>query len=423
MGGFVSKDDSCPQTQGPVKTINHDKMLQNIDDMFKSVHATQVTDLPLADEYSSTSDIDVSTIRPMKGGASFNYTRNRYQKYEDKLKTGMKGGDGNLNAPGTQATPVASKSTNEVVDESKNKNANYLDVDIADFDTAEADIPSASNEADIAAQREELKKMMEAAADSLDEDRENRDPLKRPEQPVERPEEAEGFDIGRQMGGMTVDREVESIRSLLLNTNKAQRGGNGINNDANGMDQDMDDSLRMVRDTLLNNQMGGNMVFSATSDNSVNINELTLSATSENPIDYNLLMRGGAKNKKNQNKIDSEQSGGEIDDDSTSTSTTETESESENEDSSESEISSTTTKSENDFSDLGIDVTDIMRLQKGIDKRQNRSNFLRGDYVMTSNSDHNYKISGRPYFSSQSSEYQNEVASEFLNTIRSRNRA
>ena len=424
MGGFVSKDDSRPQ--GPVKTINHNKMLQNIDEMFKSVHATQVTDLPHSDGYSSTSDVDVSTIRPMTGGGSFTYTRNRYQKYEDKLRAAMRGGNGDA-APGPQATPVkeAEKVEVDVVEP---------DVDIEDFETAEADVPS--TDADLAEQRKKLKEMMDAAADSLDENREDRDPLLRPEPQAERPDEMEGMDIGRQMGGMTVDREIENIRSFLLNTNNAQRGGDG-------MEQDMDDSLKMARDSLLNNQMGGNMVFSATSENPidynliaqaggniqlsatsdlpVNVNASTLSATSENPIDYNLLMRGGAK--KNQTKVDSEQSGGDDMDDSSSSTTTEEKSSSSSSEGDKDDDDSSTSSSNDVLSDVGIDITDIMRLQRGIDKRQNRSNFLRGDYVMTSNSDNNYKISGRPYFSSQSSEYQNEVASEFLNTMRSRNRS
>jgi hypothetical protein len=408
--GLSGSKPTCPPSS--INSINHDKMLQNIDHMFRSVNATQVTDLPLTDAYSATSDIDVSTIRPMAGGATFSYTRNRYQVYENKLHAAaMKGGDGN--------EPAGTRATLEAVEAEKTEETEETEVRV-------------EAEAEETAEEKMLKKkrMGETVLAALGEvgEAEAVDMMDRPKAIGARP--AEGYDIGRQMGGMTVDREIENIRSFLLNTN-AQRGGGN-------MDNDMDLNLRMVRDNLLN-QAGGNMVFSATSENPVDYNlvmqnggaafsatsdnpidynviaqaggSLPFSATSENPVDYNMLMRGGAK-------VDSDQSGGDIISDP---SDSDTESDSDLTEDSESESSGSA--SDSDISGAGIDITDIMRLQRGIDKRQNRSNFLRGDYVLTSNSDQNYKISGRPYFSSQSSEYQNEVASEFLNTLRSRNRS
>jgi hypothetical protein len=394
--GLSGSKPTCPP--GNVNSIDHDKMLQNIDHMFRSVNATQITDMPLTDAYSATSDIDVSTLRPMVGGSTFVYNRNRYQVYENKLLNAMTGGDGNGNGnedpPATRGEPAE--------DEEK------VDVDVEDELKVEDDAEKVDMEAKV-----------------LDMLKDNNNPLDRPEdKPLPSGDAGDGYDIGRQMGGMTVDREIENIRSFLLNTN-TQRGGGE-------MDNSMDLSLKMVRDNLLN-QAGGNMVFSATSENPVdynmvmqgggipfsatsenpvNMNAAALSATSENPVDYNFLMRGGSK------KVDSDQSGGDIISDPS-----ESDTESDSDITEDSDSVSESEASDSSISDAGVDVTDIMRLQRGIDKRQNRSNFLRGDYVLTSNSDNNYKISGRPYFSSQSSEYQNEVASEFLNTLRSRNRS
>ena len=415
MGGSASKPSPSKDHTNP---INHDKMLSDIDQMFRSVNATHASELPMTDKYSSTSDVDVSTVRPMAGGASFTYTRNRYQKYEDKLMGAMRGGNGaNGDAPAPAPGPAAVPSgpIADVLPVPDNVN----DVPApapAPSDLAADTVADADEEAKKRANADEIA----ALVGELDE----QNPVKgadmdQPEASGDAGDNMTGgrFDIGRQLGGMTVDREIENIRSFLMNTSNSQRGGNG-------MDRDMDNDLRMVRDNLLNNQMGGSMVFSdtsdapvdynlvaqaggamgfsATSDAPVNVNVADLSATSENPIDYN-MMRGGAD-------VDDSSSGSDSDTSLDDSSMSDEDSRSD----SDSSISD---------SDIGIDISSIMKIQRGIDKRQNRSNFLRGDYVLTSNSDQNYKIGERPYFSSQSSEYQNEVASEFLNTLRSRNRS
>jgi hypothetical protein len=454
----------------PVESINHDKMLSNIEHMFRSENATQVTDMPMTDvrNYSSTSPVDVSTIRPsMTGGTNIVYTRNRYQKYEDMLMKAMKGGgcgNGEEQTGGHGPIPLP-----RLLGGDEDIVANPLVVDVEGDVEGDAELPLIPAPTDVDEVRPEEKQVIndedakqealrliqgQSAAAGL---------MSRP---------GNNFDIGRQMGGMSVDREIENIRSFLLNTNNAQHGGNAEENE-------MDFNLRMVRDNLLNGQNGGAQAFSATSENPIdynmvmrggaNVNQVfsatsenpamfggnlnqafsatsdapvdymiggaqgfsatsdvpvnymnmtggaqAFSVTSENPIDYNLVMRGGGPSDTSEG---SDMSGGDIIDQPSDSE----ESDSSFTDSDSDSVSASV--SESSISDVGVDITDIMRLQRGINRRQNRSNFLRGDYVLTSNSDKNYKIQGRPYFSSQSSEYQNEVASEFLNTLRSRNRS
>ena len=386
----MGQGSSTPGREQPVE-FNQDMMIADIGRMFSSDSATQVTEnIPQTDihNFSSTSPVDVSTVRPaeMVGGGRLNYSRNRYQKFEERLGISnanrdiadglvQLGGDGDGNVAAGQA-PQASQTLEDAVpvpDAPK---------PAADGDDAGTDAETDAGTDEKAPGDSSLEKdvdalLREAAAAAVEEDHGN--PL-------------------TQMGGMTADMEIENIRSLLLNTG-AQTGG-----DCGGEhgEQKMDMNLRAVRDNLLNQN------YSATSD--IDIPMLgggNFSTTSENPIDYNLIMQGGAKKDKKSK------------DDSTSESSLTDSSSDSSRDTSSSDSSSDSSMSSGDE----ITATDIMLIQGGIDKNRNKSNFLKGDYVLTSNSDHNYKMDGRPFFSSQSSEFSNEVASEFLNTLRSRNRS
>jgi hypothetical protein len=275
-----------------------------------------------------------------------------------------------------------------------------------------------------------------------------------------------------------IDREISNIRNFLLSTKNAQSaqtaqnqsGGSYLLSDIAGSDA-MDLNLKAIRDNLLNanysatSDMGMNMVgganFSATSsDMAFNNNgnqfggnlsatspfsdlaqnqdlvggsNLNYSVTSDVPVNYDMLM-GGAKNGKNDKKNENVKK--EKNSSSTHSSSCSTSDEDSDKSTSTDHISSSDTDSTPSGTEIGIDASDFVgssdaelnasdlkRLQRGIDKRQNRSNFLRGDYVLTSNSDKNYTVNGRPYFSSQSSEYQNGVASEFLKNMRTRSRS
>jgi hypothetical protein len=407
MGGSFS----TPSTPNSTPKTDHHMMLSNIDQMFKSQNAMQGTDMPYTDihKFSSTSAIDVSTLRPpmVGGGDRIVYTRNRYKAYENKLgkvnRNVLNGGDPESGlyrhhggAPAPVPAPVPAPAPAPV--------------------RAPAQVSMKPSE-------ERLTNLIDQFTGMVGDDA--------PVTPQS---------MYTQMGGMPVDAEIENIRSLLLKTQKVQNGGN--------MYTHMDSNLKTVRDNLLTqgNQHGGSFsatseapidynllmkggadvsqVFSATSEAPIDYNNMmkggadvsqVFSATSQNPVDYNLAMRGGG-NKKDKKKKKDDDDDDDDDDNKRSSSTSNSSSSYSYED--DTSYSETESSSDNE---IGFDT--LKRLQSGINKRQNRSNFLRGDYVLTSNSEREYKVDARPYYSSQSSEFQNEVASEFLNTLRSRNRS
>jgi hypothetical protein len=430
MGNATSKSDPTLNNN-----LNHSEMLSNMGNMFKSVNATHETVMPYSNVHnlSTTSMVDVSTIRPMTGGGKINYTRNRYQVYENKL-----GGGSNGDTVPTAPDATAPDATNP-----------------DPTNQAPPEAPEAP-EAPPAPEDPSVLNKLTAQVKSL---LSNTNPT---------------------TGGGAPENEIENIRSLLLNTNNYQNGGN---------DDAMDINLKAVRDNLLNNQgnavnfsatseeqvnmNGGGQEFSATSANPIDLNismnggGQSFSATSDDPVDFNMLMKGGAANvnqvysttsenqvdysmpmnggaekskrdKKSKHKYDEDDS--PLDDSPIGTlldSPTDSDSSSNSDSSSDSYSGSDSSDSDSDSEDfgsgMGVEVSELSsavltpryigKLKRNIDKRQNRSNFLRGDYVLTSNSERTYKVDARPYFSSQSSEYQNEVASEFLNTLRSRNRS
>lgn len=384
---------------------------------------------------SETSAVPVSTVRPpgpQTGG--FTYTRNRYQQYESKIKA-LTGGANNENT--------------------NNDGPNKLE----------------EGPAELAEQAAEVSKELEKATADLMKNLDSLDIKPKADEPKPEPNPA-------QSGGMeldNIDREISNIRDFLLNTKNAQNaqnqiGGSYLLSDIAGSEA-MDMNLKAIRDNLLNtnysatSDMGMNMVgganFSATSsDMAFNNNgtqfggnlsatspfsnlaqnqdlvggsNLNYSVTSDAPVNYDMLM-GGAKNganSKNDKNGKKEKDSSSTHSSSCSTSDEDSDKSTSTEHASSSDTDSTPSGTEigidaSDFvgsSDAELNASDLMRLQRGIDKRQNRSNFLRGDYVLTSNSDKNYAVNGRPYFSSQSSEYQNGVASEFLKNMRTRSRA
>jgi len=428
---------------------------------FQGALSSTSAQLPHGGAVSSTSPVPVSTVRPpgpQTGG--FTYTRNRYQQYEDKIKS-LTGGADNKPEEGP---------------------------------AEQAEQAKQANPAELAKQAAEVSKEIEkATADlvaALD---------IKPEPAEPKPAQSGGMELDN------IDREISNIRNFLLSTKNAQNaqtaqnqsGGSYLLSDIAGSDA-MDLNLKAIRDNLLNanysatsdmgmnmagganfsatssdmafghngNQLGGNlsatssdMAFnnisgqaaqlggnlSATSpfsDLAQNQNQnqdlvggsnLNYSITSDVPVNYDMLM-GGAKNGKNDKKnenVKKEKNSSSTHSSSCSTSEEDSDKSTSTDHKSSSDTDSTPSGTEigidaSDFvgsSDADLNASDLKRLQRGIDKRQNRSNFLRGDYVLTSNSDKNYAVNGRPYFSSQSSEYQNGVASEFLKNMRTRSRA
>jgi hypothetical protein len=378
----------------------------------------------------TTSPVDVSTILPPNGNTAqsggFVYNRNRYQELENKVQKYMRGGNMNPNM---------------------NSNMNLQKKSILTEESIKSDI----NEIN------EINRELSGAMSGLMQSLQN--PMKILEDArANKKDDSNNGDVNNttQNGGMTVDKEIENIRNFLLETKHQQNGGSNMN--MSDMYLNIDPMIAQTRDNLLNNNgsldmVGGNFSatssfadvdnmigganFSATSsfadaDNMIGganfsatspfsntmIGGANFSATSEQQIDYDLLMNGGAKNKKvvktKKNKHSSSSSSSSSSSLSTSGS---------DDDSSDSSNSDSSSSSESDSSSASeVDMEDLMRLQRGIDKRQNRSNFLRGDYVVTSNSDNNYQIDGRPFFSSQSTDQHNGVGSEFLNTMRARSR-
>lgn len=398
----LSQSTPVKNTNVEIKSIDHDTLVRNIENIFNSSNSTvQGTELTFENmRMSSTSDVDVSTVRPLTGGSvsqGITYNRNRYQKFEDKFLP-LNGG--------------ASKSESLMPQDNQNNQANNASNNTNNTNNA-------TNST-----REELSKQLKEIIDDAN----------KSEQPNE----------DDQIGGalMSIDEEIEKTRAFLnMKPNNKQSVGAGV-------DTHMDSELKIMRDSLLNN----NNNYSATSENPIELSPLNggngngvgvigdfnFSATSENPINIDSLNGGGWGNKKNKkstkstkskskNVVTSELSGGEelfgelndslgkTTDDSSSSS-------------SSNSSTSTSSSSDSSSSDFGygdndkITGSEMGALQRSINKRQNRSNFLRGEYVITSNSDNNY-VDGRPYYSSQVSEFKNDVASEYLNKLRSRNRS
>lgn len=269
-----------------------------------------------------------------------------------------------------------------------------------------------------------------------------------------------------QSGGHSIQNEITTIRRLIDNTMK-QRGGDGPSESADGgppapvapvppdaptpsgetnnLDILSEEGLAAIRKNLSNygftGQQGGMMdndleIFKNTilSQDGQRINEV-FSATSSDPVNYAQLMKGGDDNGDADGDefpdSDGEEDGEEEDEEEEEDDgqdggvrrfiTTE-------DDSSSSESASSDSDSDGDDSDSSTEITDsaiiVMHnsIDKAMDRRRNNSKYLKSNYTITSNSERNYKVDNKPMYSSQSSEYQSNHGSEYLNNLRNRDR-
>ena len=411
---------------------------------------------------SETSAVPVSTVRPpapQTGG--FTYTRNRYQQYEDKIKA-LTGGANDANTNNDDPNKL---------EEGPAELAEQAAEVSKELEKATADLMKGLDSLDVKPNADEPKTAEPNLAqsgqsggmelDNIDREISNiRDFLLSTKNAQNAQNQSGGsYLLSDIAGSEAMDLNLRAIRDNLLNANYSATSEMGMNmvgganfsatssdmafnNNGNQLGGNLSATSSDMAFNNNGNQLGGNL--SATSPFSdlaqnqdlVGGSNLNYSVTSDVPVNYDMLMGGAKANKNGKNGKDSKTTKKEKDSSSTHSSSCSTSEEDSDKSTSTDHKSSSDTDSTPSGTEIGIDASDFVgssdadlnasdlkRLQRGVDKRQNRSNFLRGDYVLTSNSDKNYAVNGRPYFSSQSSEYQNGVASEFLKNMRTRSRS
>jgi hypothetical protein len=171
-------------------------------------------------------------------------------------------------------------------------------------------------------------------------------------------------------------------------------------------------------------------------------------STSQNPVALSAIMGGGNKTPldTNSNTGDDNDSDNKSDTDDDSDTDTDTDSTSDvksndNKEQSDSMVSrggdsdilkilsaSTTASSSSTTTTTSSSSTDnysspIDPRTHAINSRRNNMSKYMNDYVITSNSDTNYKVQTRPFYSSQSSDFLSSHGSEYLNNLRYRDRS
>lgn len=235
-----------------------------------------------------------------------------------------------------------------------------------------------------------------------------------------------------QSGGHSLQNNINAIRNILNNSISKQDGGlneqlisdddlknikanlskHGIVDQSGGS---MDNELEQYKNSLLNNNTLQNM-YSATSSDPVNFDKTIQTGGAHDDDDDDDDVddddndaRNVVKNKKKSNNNDRNvvKTNKKKDDD-------EEDDEDEDDDDEDDEDDDTTT-------DDDLNEEEHGKLDKLMDKKNNKYKFL-NNYKVTSNSERDYKIDGKPLYSSQSSEFQSSHGSEYLNNLRNRDR-
>lgn len=268
----------------------------------------------------------------------------------------------------------------------------------------------------------------------------------------------------KQRGGepTVVDDDNDILSEEGLATIRESLAKNGVQIGGN-----VDEELKIFKDNILNSAQA--FALSATSSEqsslltnlkgglSKSAQALALSATSSEQPNLLVNFKGGAKPAEKKNKKEDDDDNEDEDDEETEENEDENEDENDEDeeededdydeedgmsggdhskdsssssdsDSSKSDSSSSSNSSSSSSSDSSVTNSAVAvmhnAINKNMDRKNNKSKYLQENgYKVTTNSDRDYKINNRPMYSSQSSDvYSNIGGSDYLNSMRNRDR-
>lgn len=467
---------SCNQVGGNIDTLTNAQIRDNIENLFRSPN-TNTVKIENTDNGYATSVVEVDTIAPLKGGnksrVSVMPKRQRFKTVPIKMRGGTHENldEDDLKAlkkvlyhnaePEQSDTELKSETVQPAEQTYVDSATSELRSDeelVADENEPQPPHPQIADDLLKQVPEQASEQAPEKVSEQVPEQVLEKAPEQVPEPVVEsvQPDVFQSNLVGGTQSEYSIDKEISMIRSFISNTIK-QRGG-----EPTVVDDDNDilseEGLATIRESLAKNgvQIGGNVdeELKIFKDNILNSAQaFALSATSSEQSSLLTNLKGGAKPAEKKNKKEDEDDDDNEDEDDEETEEDEDEDEEEDEDdydeedgmsggdhskdsssssdsdSSKSDSSSSSNSSSSSSSDSSVTNSAVAvmhnAINKNMDRKNNKSKYLQENgYKVTTNSDRDYKINNRPMYSSQSSDvYSNIGGSDYLNSMRNRDRS